>query len=310
MLVFVARRLGQMILIMLVVSLLVFLMLEFQPGNVAQKVLGNFASDQQIDLWLEKNGYKDPVYERYFRWLGGFISGDMGVSTRFKIPVSDILWDRLGNTAILGAAVFLVMVPLSLGLGVLAGMREGSLLDRVITVTCVSTTSVPEFASTVLLSAIFVFYLGWLPGTSSMLGGFSFVELILPVMVLVIYDFGYVARMTRASMAEVMTTPYIRTAVLKGLPYKRVILKHALRNALIAPFTVILLQVNWLLSGVIVVEFFFAYKGFGALLLEAALNQDIFVIEACTMVSVVVVSLTRLISDIGYTYLNPRIRFT
>jgi peptide/nickel transport system permease protein len=140
--------------------------------------------------------------------------------------------------------------------------------------------------------------------------GFDLVQLILPAMVLVLYDFGYVTRMTRASMAEVMTTHYIRTAVLKGLPFKTVILKHALRNALIAPFTVIMLQINWLLSGVIVVEYFFAYKGFGALLLEGSLNQDIFLIEACAMVAVFIAVMTQTLSDIGYTYLNPRIRFS
>jgi peptide/nickel transport system permease protein len=143
-----------------------------------------------------------------------------------------------------------------------------------------------------------------------MIEGFSFTELILPALVLVIYDFGYVARMTRASMAEVMTSPYIRTAILKGLPWRQVIMKHALRNALITPFTVIMLQVNWLLSGVIVVEYFFAYKGFGALLLEASLNQDIFLIEACAMVAVFVAVATQTVADVGYTYLNPRIRFS
>ena len=129
------------------------------------------------------------------------------------------------------------------------------------------------------------------------------------VLTLVIYDFGYVARMTRASMAEVMTSQYIRTAVLKGLPYRRVIMKHALRNALIAPFTVIVLQLNWLLSGVVVVEVFFEYKGFGKLLLEAALFGDIYVVQACTLVAVIVAVLSQIISDIGYTFLNPRIRF-
>jgi peptide/nickel transport system permease protein len=203
----------------------------------------------------------------------------------------------------------MVVVPVSLGLGVLSGMREGSKLDRTISVTSILTTSVPEFASAVLLSAIFVFWLGILPGTSSMTDGFDLRQLVLPVMVLVLYDFGYVARMTRASMAEVMTTHYIRTAVLKGLPYKTVILRHALRNALIAPFTVIMLQIPWLLSGVIVVEFFFAYKGFGALILEASLNKDVYLLEACTMVAVFVTVMTQMISDIGYTYLNPRIRF-
>ena len=309
MVLFILRRLGTMALTMLVVSLLLFLLLEFTPGNVATKVLGPYSSEEQRNLWLEAHGYFEPLWYRYGTWLGRFVSGDFGDSIRFKVPVADVLWPRLWNTAILGFWTFAVMIPLSLMLGVLAGMREGSLLDRTISVTSIVTTSIPEFASAVFLAALFVFWLGILPGTSTMSGGFDWIQLVLPVMVLVLYDFGYVARMTRASMAEVMTTHYIRTAVLKGLPYRRVILKHALRNALIAPFTVITLQVNWLLSGVIVVEFFFAYKGFGALLLEASLNQDIFMIEACAMVAVFVAASTQTIADVGYTVLNPRIRF-
>jgi len=289
--------------------LLLFLLLELTPGNVATKVLGPYSSVEQRNLWLEAHGYFEPLWVRYGTWLGRFVTGDFGESIRFKVPVAEILWPRLWNTAILGFWTFAVMIPLSLVLGVLAGMKEGSLLDRTISVGSIITTSIPEFASAVLLGAIFVFWLGILPGTSAMSGGFDWVQLILPVMVLVVYDFGYVARMTRASMAEVMTTHYIRTAVLKGLPYRRVILRHALRNALIAPFTVITLQINWLLSGVIVVEFFFAYKGFGALLLEASLNQDIFLIEACAMVAVFVAASTQTIADVGYTVLNPRIRF-
>ncbi|MDA0240275.1 MAG: ABC transporter permease, partial [Proteobacteria bacterium] len=164
--------------------------------------------------------------------------------------------------------------------------------------------------SAVFLSAVFVFALGWLPGISSMPEGFEFSQLILPVAVLVIYDFGYVTRMTRASMADVMTTPYIRTAILKGLPFRQVIWRHALRNALIAPFTVIMLQFTWLLSGVVVVEVFFAYRGIGSLLLEAALNQDVNVIEAIAMISVFVAVATQTLGDIGYAYLNPRIRFS
>lgn len=310
MLLFVLRRIGTMALTMIVVSIILFILLELTPGNVATKVLGPYSSEEQRRLWLEAHGYFDPIYIRYFRWLGDFIVGNFGESTRYKTAVSEVLWPRLWNTAILGFAVMVVVVPLSLALGVLAGMKEGSKLDRSISISSIIFTSIPEFASAVLLSAIFVFYLGWLPGTSGMISGFDITQLILPVMVLVLYDFGYVARMTRASMAEVMLTNYIRTAVLKGLPYKTVIIKHALRNALIAPFTVIMLQINWLLSGVIVVEFFFAYKGFGALLLEASLNQDIFLIEACAMVAVFVAVGTQVVADIGYTYLNPRIRFS
>ena len=309
MLIFVVRRLGTMVLTMVVVSILLFLVLEINIEGVAVKVLGPYSSEEQRNLWLERNGYFDPLLERYVRWLGNAIVGDFGDSVRFRVPVGQVLWPRLGATGILALATMMVVIPLSLGLGVLAGMREGSRLDRTISVTSIVTTSVPEFASAVLISAVFVFWLDLLPGTSSMTDGFSIVQLILPVMVLVLYDFGYVTRMTRASMAEVMMTHYIRTAVLKGLPYRTVIVRHALRNALIAPFTVIMLQINWLLSGVIVVEFFFAYKGFGALLLEASLNQDIFLIEACAMVAVFVAVATQMIADVGYTFLNPRIRF-
>ena len=310
MIVFMCKRLGFMVVTMIVVSTLLFLLLEIDAENVAVGVLGPYSNDEQRRLWLEAHGYFEPLWLRYGTWLMKFASGDFGQSIRFNVPVAEVLWPRLWNTAILGFWTFALMIPLSLALGILAGMREGSKLDRSISVTSVTTTSIPEFASAVFLSAIFVFWLKILPGTSGMSSGFEFKQLILPVMVLVIYDFGYVARMTRASMAEVMTMPYIRTAVLKGLPYRRIITRHALRNALIAPFTIIMLQINWLLSGVIVVEFFFAYKGFGALLLEASLNQDIFLIEACTMVAVFVAVTTQTVADVGYTYLNPRIRFS
>jgi len=294
---------------MFAVSLLVFVVLEISPGSVATKVLGPYSSPAQRQLWLAQHGYTAPLATRYLAWLGKVVTGNFGDSTRFKVPVRAILWPRLANTALLGLTTFAVMVPLSLTLGVLAGMREGSAYDRLISLISILTTSVPEFASAVVLSSFFVFGLAWLPGTSSMADGFTWQELVLPAAVLVLYDFGYVTRMTRASMVEVMHTDYIRTAVLKGLPWHVVVLKHALRNALMTPFTVIMLQINWLLSGVIVVEFFFAYKGFGALLLEASLNQDIYLIEACTLVAVGVAVVTQTLADVGYTYLNPRLRF-
>ena len=311
MLTLIIKRVSFMIFTMLVVSIILFLLLNTEfAGDPATRVLGQFASDHQKELWRAEHGYDDPLAVRYGRWLAGFVTGDLGTSIRFKVPVSEILLPRLWNTAILGFWTFAIMIPVSLVFGVLSGMREGSKLDRSLSVIGIITTSVPEFASAVFFVAIFVFGLQWLPGTSSMADGFDWTQMVLPVMVLVVYDFGYVARMTRASMAEVMTSQYIRTAVLKGLPYKKVILGHALRNALIAPFTVIMLQINWLLSGVIVVEFYFAYKGFGALLLEASLNNDIALLEACAMIAVAVAVTTQMFADIGYTLLNPRIRFS
>ena len=305
----IVRRIGMMVLIVLVVALLLFLINEGDPRLIARSILGPYAQAQQLDAWVIENGYDRSVFIRYFEWIGRIFTGDLGDSVIYKRPVSDIFWDRLGNTGILAGVTFVIMVLIALTLGVLAGMKEGSLQDRAISVFSIVTTSIPEYASAVFLVGIFVFWLGWLPGTSSMTSGFDPVQMILPVLVLTLYGFGYIARMTRASMAEVMTTPYIRTAVLKGLPYRHIIMRHALRNALIAPFTVIMLQINWLLSGVVVTEFAFGYKGFGALLLEAALRRDIFVIEACGTAAVFVAVFTQTVGDLGYTYLNPRIRF-
>jgi peptide/nickel transport system permease protein len=258
-------------------------------------------------------GLNRPVIVRYGEWLGNTLSGDLGYSTLYKTEVNAVIWDRLGNTSLLAGIAFAVMVPLSIIFGISAGMREGSVLDRTISVASIVTTSVPEFASGVFLASIFVIWLGWLPGTSPLETGSGWSiwqQLVLPVAVMVLYDLGYVVRMVRASMVEVMTRPYIRTAVLKGLSFRAVIMKHALRNAMIAPFTVILLQINYLVTGVVVVEAVFAYPGFGRMLLEAALAQDVAIVEAGALFAVLISVSTQIAGDLGYMMLNPRIRFS
>ena len=303
------RRLASMILIMFVISVLLFLFFEYDKLNLAARVLGPYSPMEGRLQWLEDNGYNRAFYVRYFSWLYGFFTGDWKDSAQFSAPVYDFLLPRLQNTAILGGCVFVMTVAISLVLGVLSGIAEAGLRDRGITVISVLTTSVPEFASATFLVAIFVYWLDWLPGSSSFSDGFSWVELILPVTTLVIYNFGYYTRMTRASMAEVMSSQYVRTAILKGLPYHRVVMRHAQRNALIAPFTVMILQLNYLLSGVVVVEVFFAYDGYGKAIYDAAMFGDVYLILAGAMIAVVVAVVSQFISDIGYTYLNPRIRF-
>jgi peptide/nickel transport system permease protein len=313
MLAFLSKRIALLAFTMLVVSALVFAAFEFTPGQVARKVLGPFATQNQVDILNEKMGLNRPVIVRYGEWLGNTLTGDLGFSTLYKTEVNSIIWDRLGNTLLLAGTAFAVIVPLSIILGIAAGMREGSVLDRSISVGSIVTTSVPEFASGVFLASIFVIWLGWLPGTSSLdtgAGWSLWQQLILPVTVMVLYDLGYVVRMVRASMVEVMTRPYIRTAVLKGLSFRAVIMKHALRNAMIAPFTVILLQINYLITGVVVVEAVFAYPGFGRMLLEAALSQDVAVVEAAALFAVLVSVSTQIAGDLGYMMLNPRIRFS
>ena len=335
--VFIVKRLGFMVVTMVVASFLVFGLMEFSPGNVASKTLGPYASQESKDILFKKLNLDDPLPVRYGRWIGvltglmedpladpelklGFDDprghkyfGNFGYSTLYKAPVNDIIWGRLANTGMLAGIAFAIILPLSMIFGVLSGMREGSLLDRGLSLTGITLTSIPEFASAVFLMVIFVVKLELLPGTSTLevtpeWGLAS--QFVLPVTVLVLYDFGYVARMVRGSMVEVMTKHYIRTAILKGLPYRTVILRHALRNAMIAPFTVILLQINWLITGVVVTEVVFAYPGFGRMLLDAALFGDIALIEAATVVALVVAVTTQLIGDIGYMFLNPRIRFT
>jgi peptide/nickel transport system permease protein len=303
------RKVAGMVLTMLAVSFLVFAVLEFNIDDVAIKVLGQFSTADQRQAWLQENGYTAPFLLRYVRWLEEFITGHWGTSTYYREDVLTLILPRLGASGILAGAALLAIVPLGLVMGVIAGVREGSVVDRLVSVFAILTTSIPEFASAVFLTALFVFWLGWLPGVSTMADGFHVRELILPVSVLTLYSAGYIARMTRASMVEVMQSPYIRTARLKGNSMRRVILHHALRNALITPVTVIMLQIPWLLSGVIVVEVFFAYQGFGTLLYQAALNTDIDLIEACTMVSVAVVVCTQVASDLLYAALNPRMSF-
>ena len=309
---FFATRLGWLLVTVLVVTFLVFCVNEFSPGQVARKILGPYATQEQLSILTEQMGLNRPVFIRYFDWLGQTLQGDLGYSTLYKTPVNNILWDRLGNTGLLAAIAFALIVPLSVLFGISAGMREGSRLDRTISVSSIVTTSVPEFASGAFLVAIFSTWLGLLPGTSPLESSANWSipqQLVMPVLVMVLYDLGYVVRMVRASMVEVMTRPYIRTAVLKGMPYRDVIMKHALRNAMIAPFTVILLQINYLITGVVVVEALFAYPGFGRMFLDAALFQDIAVIEAGAMVAVVIAVLTQIVGDFGYMLLNPRIRF-
>jgi len=312
----IGNRLLQMLLIMAVVSLVIFGIFDSDKfkRQIAVAELGGFAvsalSEQDYEAWLDRKGLNVPFYERYIKWVGGVVTGDLGRSFEKAEPVSRLLRDRLINTGILAFWVFALMVPLSLTLGIIAGMREGAMRDRTVSFVAVLTTSMPEIATAIILTVIFALGLQWVPANSAMVNGWDWRQLALPVMTLVLYDFGYVTRMTRASMAEVMTSQYIRTAVLKGLPHRRVILRHALRNALIAPFTIIALQLNWILSGVVVVEVFFQYAGFGKLLLDSALFGDVYVIQAATLVAVFVAVLSQIISDVGYTFLNPRIRFS
>ncbi len=310
---FLLNRIGSMLVTMLVISILVFFIAEVVPIEPARNALGRWASQQAVDELREKMGLDRPVIVRYVDWISNCLRGDFGESIHFRRPVSDLVKVRLGRSLALAALGFAFMMPLGLALGCIAGIAEGRLLDRIISVTSSIFVSLPAFASGIFLIVIFALWLGWLPGASIPDPDASLLEylkkMILPIFVLALDEIGYLARLTRVSMAEVMESDYIRTAVLKGIPKRKVIWRHALRNALIAPFTAIMLHINWLIGGVLVVEVLFNYPGLAHLIYLAASRNDIILLEGGTLVLTFVAVSSQVIADIGIYLMNPRIRF-
>jgi peptide/nickel transport system permease protein len=430
---FIVRRLLFMVLTMFIVSVVVFLLTEGVPGDVARHILGRFAEPEQVELFRRQLGLDRPLCLRYLDWLigtdwrarrrvgqplrrikdvdtglrewwvltgdgtlkqwsmedgelivyerehdgsvtersagdvwttddegndvfwgvdtanhavkwqknveqedigpssagraqiesgggikyiplqRGLLRGDPGLSLRTNRPVGEHLVRRLRNSAVLAALAFVVVMPLALVLGILAGINEGTWVDRVLSLGGLVTTASPNFATGVFLILVLAFWLKLLPGVTLFSSSDEIFSqpkmLVLPVLTLTLIELGYVLRITRASMVEVMETAYIRSAILKGLPYRTVVFKHALRNALMAPITVIMLHVNWLMGGIVVVEALFGFPGLGTYLLDSALYKDVNAIEAGAMVMVVLAVGTQMIADIIYTLLNPRIRY-
>ena len=272
-------------------------------------------TDRKVWTFIMGSGWKEtsggPI--EYIPLKKGFVRGDPGVSLRTGRPVGNSLYVRLRNTLVLAGIAFVIVMPLALVLGLLAGLKEGSLRDRILSVGGMMFSVIPEFATGIFLILIVAVWWGLVPGATVFGEKAPWSRpdmLILPVLTLTLIELGYVLRITRASMVEVMRSPYIRTAHLKGLPYWRIIIKHAIRNALMAPITVIMLHVNWLMGGVVIVEVVFGYPGLGKYLLDSALYKDINALEAGAMILVMVAVGTQLFADILYTFLNPRIRYT
>lgn len=252
--------------------------------------------------------------QKYIPLRKGLLRGDPGKSLQFGRPVAVIILPRIRNTLVLAGVAFIVVMPLALLLGILAGINEGKTLDRIISITSLGATATPEFVTGIFLILIFGIWLKWLPAVAIFTSANAIFEdptlLALPVLTLTAVELGYVARMTRASMVEVMDSAYIRTAIIKGMPISRVVLRHAIRNALMAPITIIMLHINWLVGGVVVVEVIFGYPGLGKYIYDAAIFGDFNAVEAAAMVTVAIAVTTRLLGDLAYTLLNPRIRYS
>jgi len=307
-----AKRLGLSLVTLLLLSLLVFAGGQLLPGNVGRAILGPLADAASVAALNHKLGTDLPVPVMYWRWISHFVTGDMGMSYAFQQPVAPFILRALGNSLKLAGVAFVIVVPLSIGGGVYAAMHARSWIDKVISISGLSMTVIPEFVSSIALILILGIWLSWLPVSATAPPGSGALEqiyhLILPSLPLVFELFGYIARMARAGTVEALDSDYTRTAVLKGLPWRVVIFRHVLRNALLPTITVVATQLGYLVGGLVVVESLFRYQGIGSLILTAARDKDFPMLEAGILTVGAIYVLVTVAADLLYTVLNPRLR--
>lgn len=314
---YILRRLGFLLLTVLLTSLIVFLVTQWLPGDVCRIILGREASEAAIVTCRQDFGLDEPLVLQYLRWLGNFLNGDWGQSFSTKSEIFPVVMGRLRNSLFLAILTILIAVPLAVGLGVIAGLKENKLVDNVISIFSLSVVGLPEFVTGIILIRIFSFGLRshdlpFLPANSSIRPGTNFFEalpmLMLPAFTATLVLVAYIARLTRAGVIEELIKPYVRTATLKGLPNRVVVVKHVLRNALLPTITVVAISFGWLISGLVVIENVFNYPGLGRMLVFAIDRRDLPLMQAITMVTVLGFALSNLTADLLYAFFNPRIR--
>lgn len=310
----VIRRLGYLAITLWLLSILVFVITQILPGNVARMILGPYVTDEALQVLERQLGLDQPPLVQYTDWLARFVRGDWGISLRMGLPVRDVLIPDLANSVYLAIFALIGVTIFGVTFGMLAGLKQGTLVDGILSTLSFAGISLPSFVTGSIL--IILFAGGWLnifPGS-----GYAsptedpagwFMHLVLPGVTLMLMLLAYVLRMTRSGIIEVLQANYIRTARLKGMPEWQVIWKHALRNALMPTVTIIAMNIGWLIGSVVVVEEVFAYPGLGRLLVFAVNNRDLPLIQACVMVIGVATGLANMAADIIYTILDPRIRY-
>lgn len=310
---FIVIRLLLIGLTLLVISFAIFTVTEILPGDVATQILGQGATPRNVAAIRDQLGLDRPWPERYLDWVAGAARGDLGDSLVLRIPITDVVSGRLVNSVLLASFTFVVAIPLAIGLGVWAGVRQNSFGDRLTSIASLVAISLPEFVTGVLLIVIFSTTLHWLPSSSLIPPGTSVFTrpqiLVLPALTLTGVMFAYVMRMTRANVIEVLETQYVRTAILKGLPMRRVLWRHVVPNAMLPTISVVTLNTGWLLGGLIIVENVFSYPGVGRLLLTSIQTRDVPLLQALALLIAATYALANLLADLAYTWLNPRIRF-
>jgi peptide/nickel transport system permease protein len=310
---YVLRRLGLAVVTLAVLSVVVFATAQLLPGDVGRKVLGPFAPQEAVDALNAEIGTDRPAVVQYADWIGGVLTGDFGTSLTFQVPAGPLLRDAFLNSLKLAVLAFVIVVPLAILGGVVAGLLAGSVTDRTIVLTGISLTVVPEFVTGIVLIIVVGLWLGWLPITAQAPEGAGFLvqleHLVLPAIVLALVLFGYIARIARAGVVEALDADYTRTAYLKGLGTGLVVRRHVLRNALLPTIAVVATQIGYLFGGLVVIETLFNYQGIGLLVFNAANDKDYPLLASGVLLIGTVYLLATLAADLLYAALNPRIRY-
>lgn len=314
MLAYLIRRLGSMLATMLVVGIVVFFVIHSVPGDVTSALLGQDASPQQVEALRQRLNLDQPLPAQFATWFGGVIRGDLGDSIYMRIPVLEALAQRIEPTAMLALAATLVAVTLGLGLGIIAAVRHGTMTDYGVMVVAMLGLSVPTFWLGLLMIMLFAVTLQWLPaaGYSALAEGpgRTLRYLVMPAVALGFSQAAIIARMTRASLLDMLGEDFVRTARSKGLAGRRVVLRHALRNAMLPVLTVIGLSVATLAGGVVVTETVFNIPGAGRLVIESVQRRDYPVLQGAVIAVAAVYALINLFVDLSYLALDPRIRYS
>lgn len=313
---YLLRRIGSLLLTIGIVSIIIFFLCQIVPVDPARMALGRHATEQAVQNLREEMGLNRPVWVRYVDWIRGIVlHGDFGTSISFHRPVNSLLPRRLRRSVILAGIGFCLTVPIGLGLGVIAGLFHDTILDRLLSVIASFIVSLPVFIKAVFLILIFSIWLKWLPSIGHLSKGINMFtlnnlrRLALPIASLAIGEVGYLIRVTRVSTIETLNSDYVRTAVLKGTPKIGLVWRHVLRNALIGPITLVILHINWFISGALVVEIIFNYPGIGKLAYTAAMSNDVILVQGVTLIFVTVAVFTQVLGDVVLYLMNPRIRF-
>lgn len=308
---FILRRLALFVVTLFAVSILIFSITQLLPGDVATMILGMQATTQDLATLRRQLGLDQPAVLQYAKWLGGVLHGDLGISTRFQRPATEILAPALRNSAVLAGAGVLFAAPLGLVLGLICALRRNSPFDYAISSVAIFAAAMPEFVTGGLMIIIFSTWLGWVPpfaGTGSARTVVqSISELILPVLTLSLVVLAYILRMMRASAAEVLDSPFVKAALLKGLDRRRVITHHVMPVALGPTLSVIALSIGWMAGGLVIVESLFGYPGLGRLLVFVIRNRDIPLLQSIALIIAAVYALANLCADIGQRMLDPRV---